>query len=367
MNGSRFLPRAELPALLTALQRAGYRCVGPQVRSGAIVYDVLDSIDVLPHGWHVDQQPGIYRMHHGDSPRCFAWANGPQAIKPQLFAARETLWAVQRNDDGRLEFRHAQPQAQPLAIIGVRACDIAALRLQDQVFVNGPYTDAHYTARREGLFIVAVHCSHPAATCFCAATGDGPVARDGFDLALSELDDGFLIQAGSVAGQGICAQLPLQTASDHQLYVAGQEHLRAARQQRRLPGHNLRQALMQNLDHPRWDDVAQRCLACGNCTMVCPTCFCHAERDEPALDGAASSHVREWDSCFTQGHSYIHGSVIRQETKLRYRQWLTHKLATWHDQFGRSGCVGCGRCIAWCPVGIDITEEAAAIAAGVGQ
>ena len=131
----------------------------------------------------------------------------------------------------------------------------------------------------------------------------------------------------------------------------------AQQQTRSLPSHNLRDALFANLEHPRWEDVAERCLSCGNCTSVCPTCFCHSETDETALDGDHSLHARQWDSCFTQGHSYIHGMTIRADTRTRYRQWLTHKLGSWHDQYGRSGCVGCGRCIAWCPVGIDITAR----------
>jgi ferredoxin len=138
----------------------------------------------------------------------------------------------------------------------------------------------------------------------------------------------------------------------------------AQRQSRRILSRNLRDPLFANLEHPRWDEVAERCLSCGNCVAVCPTCFCHAEREQPALDGQTSEHVRQWDTCYSVGHSYLHGFLVRPDTRTRYRQWLTHKLGGWHDQYGRSGCVGCGRCITWCPVGIDITEEAAAVCAG---
>jgi Fe-S-cluster-containing hydrogenase component 2 len=114
-------------------------------------------------------------------------------------------------------------------------------------------------------------------------------------------------------------------------------------------------------EDPHWDEVARRCLTCANCTMVCPTCFCASVEDVSDLAGVETERRRRWDSCFTMEFSYIHGGSVRTSAGARYRQWITHKLATWHDQFGRSGCVGCGRCITWCPVGIDITEEARAI------
>ncbi len=230
--------------------------------------------------------------------------------------------------------------------------------------MHGPYRDPYYARRREQLFLVAVGCSHPAATCFCASTGDGPRPQHGFDILLEELDEGYVAHGGSGEGRRMLAALDLARASDGQMRAAQQESERAgAIQTRQLPSRNLRATLFANLDHRRWADVAERCLACGNCTSVCPTCFCHSEHDAPALGGNESEHQREWDSCFTRGHSYVHGFTVRPDTRSRYRQWLTHKLGSWHDQYGRSGCVGCGRCIVWCPVGIDITEEAAAICA----
>ena len=368
MSELGFLERADLGRLLGALAEAGYDCIGPQVRDGAIVYDRLADVAQLPRGVHDRQQPGSYRLTSGDGPRQFAWANGPQALKPLTFVPAEILWRARRDAGGALRFDTEAVAPRPQAVLGVRACDLAALALHDQHFLGGPFPDPGYGTRRNGLLIVAVHCSHPAATCFCASTGDGPRATAGFDLALHELDDGFVVEAGSAHGEALCAALPLapvsaaqRVASDAQLGAA------AARQSRRLPSRNLRGALFANLGHPRWEDVAARCLACGNCTAVCPTCFCHAESDESQADGAASMHRRAWDSCFTRDHSYIHGLTIRPDRRTRFRQWLTHKLGSWHDQYGRSGCVGCGRCISWCPVGIDITEEAAAVCAGDGD
>lgn len=357
-----FLARENFQTLIDVLVDEGYRCLGPQVRDGAIVFDELSDVSQLPTGVHDQQAPGNYQLSRSDSPRCFAWANGPQALKPLLFAPRETLWRAERDADGRLSFVAAEPTVQKTAVFGVRSCDLAGVRIQDNILIHDVYQDERYRARREALFTVAVNCSRPAETCFCASTGDGPTAEGGYDLLLSELDEGFLVNADSDAGEKVLKRLSLEWASDHQFFVAGQQAVHAAKvQTRKLPA-KVDEVLLNNLEHDRWQEVAQRCLSCGNCTMVCPTCFCHQEVEQPQLDGESTEHVREWDSCFTEGHSYIHGTVIRKETEKRYRQWLTHKLATWVQQFGNSGCVGCGRCIAWCPVGIDLTEEANAIA-----
>ena len=361
MEDQGFLPRTRFSTLIETLQADGYQCLGPQLKDGAILFDTLASSRDLPQGITDDQQPGHYRLGERDDDRMFAWANGPQALKPLLFHPRETLWQSRRDESGHLDFHETLPETGARAVIGVRACDLAALALQDAHFLEKT-RDPYYAQRRQDLFIVAVDCTHPADTCFCVSTGDGPRAEQGFDLSLHELDDGFIVRSASTRGESVAAQLALEPVTDPQTRQADRQTQEAREAQTRsLPSRNLRDALFDNLDHSRWQEVAERCLSCSNCVSVCPTCFCHTENEVPDLEGQETSHVREWDSCFTEEHSYIHGIVIRAETPQRYRQWLTHKLGSWHDQYGRSGCVGCGRCITWCPVGIDLTEEAAAI------
>jgi ferredoxin len=360
----QFLPRSGLQALLGALQQQGWCVHGPQWRDGAMLYAPLESVEALPRGLMDEQAPGHYRIQQTDSVRHFAWATGPQALKPLLFTPRQPLWRSRRDAQGRLHFEAVPAAAgQKAAVLGVRACDLAALALQDQHFLHGPARDAAYAARREALFIIAVNCVRSAATCFCSSTGDGPAVVAGCDLLLDELEEGFVVRAGSTAGEQLLLRLPLRRAAVTEIEAARAATASAAAMQtRRLPA-VAAGALYARLRHPAWQAVGERCLSCGNCTSVCPSCFCSRELEQPALGGVHSEHQRLWDSCFSPQHAAMHGFDPRPDAASRYRQWLTHKLDGWQAQYGRSGCVGCGRCISWCPVGIDLTVEAAAVLA----
>jgi ferredoxin len=196
----------------------------------------------------------------------------------------------------------------------------------------------------------------------------GPRATARYDLALTELLDEaghrFLVEVGSDRGAEVLAEIAHRAAEPEECAEADATVERtAASMGRTLDTTDIRDLLQANAEHPRWDDVADRCLSCGNCTLVCPTCFCSTVEDRTDLAGQEAERTRLWDSCFTLDHSYIHGGAVRRSGRSRYRQWMTHKLSSWIDQFGTSGCVGCGRCITWCPVAIDITEETAAIRA----
>jgi sulfhydrogenase subunit beta (sulfur reductase) len=353
-----------LDDLIAVLQRRGFRVLGPTVRDGAIVYDELESAAELPVGWTDRQEAGTYRLERREDDARFGYAVGPHSWKQFLFPARLQLWRARLNG-GAPVVEEAPLDETPLAFIGVRACELNAIAIQDRVFTGGKFVDRDYAARRRGIFVVAVNCGEPAATCFCVSMDAGPRADQGYDLALTEVLDGehrFLVEAGSPAGADVLAELSSRPAdeTDHAAATAVVDSA-AARMGRTMESAGLRDLLARNLEHPRWDDVAERCLTCGNCTMVCPTCFCSSVEDTTDLAGAETARTRVWDTCFSLDYSYIHGGSVRTSARSRYRQWLTHKLGTWHDQFDTSGCVGCGRCITWCPVGIDITEEVAAL------
>lgn len=356
----RYFPRNRLDELIGLLRKSGFRVIGPKLEQGALAYREIDDVADLPQGVEDEQSPGRYRLVEHGTQRHFSWANAASGIKPFVFAPRERLWRVDRDSAG-VHFRPLMNIVPRTAILGVRACDLAALILNDAHFLRNDYLDPYYRIRRESLFLVAVNCSHAASTCFCASTGDGPEARHGYDLLLDELDDGYLIRSGSPSGDEILFKFATLPASQAEQDAAAAQLDACRAQQRALPSAARLQELMQKLDHPAWDKVAEQCLACGNCTAACPTCFCHREVEAPALDGQSSVHRRDWDSCFNEDHSYIVGGPVRADIKLRYRQWMTHKLAGWQEQYGRSGCVGCGRCTTWCPAGIDFVAQARAV------
>ncbi len=362
------LEHTNLSQLFEALRGEGYTLLGPTVRDGAIVYDEITSPDELPVGWTDEQEKGMYRMKRRDDNALFGYVVGPHSWKRYLFPPLLRLFSVKRNGTG-LEVDQetiSGIENTRYAFIGVRSCELHAMAIQDRVFLNGQFPDPHYAAVRERVFIVAINCTEPGGTCFCTSMNTGPKATRGFDLALTEVLDkqrhSFLVEVGSERGAKVMEKVPHREAGSGEIEDAEKRLSAAAtRMGRTMETTNIKELLLGSFEHRRWDDVARRCLSCANCTMVCPTCFCSTVEDVADLTDDHAERWRKWDSCFNLDFSFIHGGAVRTSVKSRYRQWLTHKLGSWIDQFGMSGCVGCGRCITWCPVGIDITEEIAAL------
>jgi sulfhydrogenase subunit beta (sulfur reductase) len=367
MTGVHVIERGDFDGLLAALARRSYTIVGPTVRDRAIVYDEITSAEDLPIGWTDEQDGGYYRLRRRDDEALFGYAVGPQSWKQYQLPANVKLWRARVDQDGGLSEVTEPPRESPrLAFLGARSCELHAIGMLDRVLLGGAHPDPADSARTEDVFIIAVQCGQAGGTCFCVSMNTGPVAERGFDLALTEILNGamhhFVVEVGSERGADVLEEVPHREAADVDRNAAKAVHARTASQMgRELDTTDIKGLLYRNYEHPRWDEVAERCLTCGNCTMVCPTCFCTTVEDVTDLEGEHVERHQRWDSCFTIDYSHIHGGAVRPSPRSRYRQWMTHKLASWWDQFGSSGCVGCGRCITWCPVGIDLTEEARAI------
>lgn len=366
----RLLDLAGLQALVDALGRRGYDVRGPVVRDGAIVVGPVEAVADLPVGWGDEQEAGHYRLRRREDDAVFGFAAGVQSAKQVFFPTEQVLWRGRRTDDG-FDVEPADPNGdRPYALIGVRSCDLHAVGIHDTVLRDRGFADDAYVARRDGAFVVAVTCTDPGGTCFCASMGTGPRPRAGhgasFDLALTELLDGgphrFLTEVGSDRGAAILEEIDAPAADQHDVVLADRvaEHA-ATRMGRTVDTAGLPGLLHDAAESATWDEVAQRCLACGSCTAVCPTCFCTTVADSTDLGGGLTERTRVWDTCFSADFSHLHGGNVRASTRARYRQWMTHKLSSWVDQFGTSGCVGCGRCITWCPAAIDLTAEVAAL------
>ena len=362
--GSAILDAGHLDNLIQALRARGFAVIAPVREEYAIVYDEIESAADLPAGWIDRQEKGYYRLHAAGDNRFFGHSVAANAWKKFLNPPRRRLWRAEERD-GRLQFIADSDDAPPLAFLGVRSCELHAIRVQDAVFVDTEHRDDFYNHRRRQLFTIAVNCTRAGATCFCESMNTGPAVTLPADLVLTEMLEGdqhfFLMSAGSDAGREVAGQLPQRPASGDQEALARSRIDEARHQMAAGPRHfdsgDMKDLLYRNLESPAWDEVAERCLSCANCTLACPTCFCSAVEDTTDLTGDHAERWQRWDSCFSADFSYIHGGSVRQSTRSRYRQWMTHKLGTWIDQFGHSGCVGCGRCITWCPVGIDLTEQ----------
>ncbi|MCG8604326.1 4Fe-4S dicluster domain-containing protein [bacterium] len=359
------LARKDFQRLIDVLRDRGYSVIAPTEREGAIVYDEIKSANELPVGKTDEQSAGRYRLRDRNDQALFGYVVGPQSWKKYLHPPRLRLWSAKRNGSG-FKVESNSELTVKRAFIGVRSCELNAILIQDKVFISSQFVDPHYQSRRDHVFIVAVNCTEAGGTCFCASMNTGPKATQGFDLTLTEViedqEHHFVFESGTELGKEVLDELPGRAATESEIEKASRLIERARQDMgRSLDTTGIKELLYENQEHPRWDHVAERCLSCTNCTMVCPTCFCTNVEDVTDLTGETAERWRHWDSCFTGDFSYVHGGAIRPSTKARYRQWMTHKLASWIDQFGTSGCVGCGRCITWCPVGIDITEEVQAI------
>jgi ferredoxin len=361
--------KEHLKTLFDALSRT-YTVIGPRLRNGVIVVDEITFNDI-PFGYSDHEEPGLYRTQK-EGRNLFSFTIGPDSLKKFLHSSYKPLFSFDKTKQS-YSVEPCKDNKKAQAFFGVKSCDLSALSVLDRVFSSLKNTSHgaqifEYTRARQQAFIVAVNCIRAGNNCFCASMDSGPEVKDGYDIALTELETVFLAEAGSEKGKNIIETLPIQKAGA-EVIAQRQNVIEECRlsMKKTIKTDDLPEFLYRHFDSPRWKEVAKRCLACGNCTLVCPTCFCNSIFDYVTLSGIKSSHeyrgqrIRAWDCCFSANFARVHGGNFRHSRRARYRHWMNHKLAYWIEEFGVSGCVGCGRCITWCPVGIDITEELQAL------
>jgi len=349
-----------VPGLIRNLQRQGYTVVGPSIVDGVVRLRELRGPGDLASGVVDFHAPGSYAVGGERSLLVFSSINGPDSPKEYFHPAEVELSKLVDRGNGieRISSFHSEKK---YAFFGLRPCDLKGVEVMDRTMLVPGFEDPVYSALRKGSLFVVVNCTRAGENCFCASMGTGPEAESGYDVAITELPDKLLVDVPA-RNIGLFEGINLSPATEDDLRE-GEERVRQVREQtgRRFTPRNPAKSMYEAIDSPLWGKVAERCLACGNCTMVCPTCFCNTIIDKTDLKDGSVSRVRTWDSCLSKDFVYSAGGNPRQQRTARYRQFVMHKFAYWPDEFGTYGCVGCGRCITWCPVGIDITETVSGV------
>jgi ferredoxin len=355
-------PRDALSGLIQNLRRQGFTVVGPSLSDGVVRLAEVGDLGDLASGILDVQGPGTYTVSFG-SPLVFLSVNGPDSPKEYLHPSGVELLKLAEKSDG-VDVVSVFHSNKKYAFVGIRPCDLRGVEVMDRTMMVPGFEDPIYSSLRRGAVFVVANCTRAGNNCFCTSMGSGPVADQGYDLAITELPEKLLLDIPEESSS-LLEGIETTPATEEDLRMA-REMVRHTREQmaKRIERENPSELMREQTDSPVWKTTAERCLACGNCTMVCPTCFCNVTEDRTDIKDGSVSRVRLWDSCLTKEFTYSAGGNPRQERIARYRQFVMHKFAYWPEQFGVYGCVGCGRCITWCPVGIDITETVNGILRG---
>ena len=294
-------------------------------------------------------------LEKGEEPLT-VYANTKNAPKNVFFPRTEVMMRYTRTTKG-VELKSEDVDARDAVLFGVRPCDARSFALLDMLFDQEKYKDPYYIEKRAKTAVVTLACSHPPYTsCFCTSVGGHPVDKTGSDVLLTDLGDQYLAEFLTAKGENL-----VKYFGDAKADGAAEQKKEAIVAQAggeiksKIPAKEIKPILDVNFEHPFWNTIYQKCLACGTCTYLCPTCHCFDISDEMKYDDGR--RLRNWDSCmfalFTKETS---GHNPRQSQKERWRQRTMHKFKYYVDNFDAIACVGCGRCVMYCPVNIDIRK-----------
>ena len=256
-------------------------------------------------------------------------------------------------------------------VLGIHACDMHAISILDRTFLGG-HKDAYYFQLREKTVTIVFNCNkackkkYPNYTLkgFCASMGTGPFLKikEGYDIEVTEIGKQlYLLEPNSKKAKDLIGKNKEFKSALKKDLLQKSKMERAALKTftKELDTKGLPKLLADNLNHLIYRETADsKCLGCTNCTMVCPTCFCYNIEDSTLYDLKTSKRERYWDSCQEINFAKVHDGNFRETREARLRQFVTHKLSNWMEQYDCLGCVGCGRCMTWCPTNIDLTDMA---------
>ena len=347
---------SDLEVIFEKLKSDGYQTIAPVVKDGVISYEVIDQSSQIPQGFVEEVDAGTYKLQKVGGEARFDYKVGPTSLKRHFHPPKRKLFSVAKSPEGyQVLPSDDQRSGAKMAVFGMRSCDLAAMSVFDRVSSVFP-SDGFVSNRQRDTLKIVVGCLQAGQLCFCDSMGTGPLPKNDYDLLILEIKQPnlhYLVEAKSAVGKTL-----IDTLGEPNEFSRNEYETKAKKTFRTVvKDPKSASAIKQLPDHPVFNEIEKRCMACANCTMVCPTCYCTTTVEKDDLQSGNAERWLTWDSCFQTDYSYIHGGSIRETTKSKYRQWLTHKFSTWHDQFGSSGCVGCGRCMAWCPVGINVVEE----------
>lgn len=358
------LSKKQLKQLFALLKQEAFSLIGPVVKDGVISYEEVPVLEELASSVQDKQSPAFYSLKKTNKPYFFSYANGFSSLKKFFFPAQRELFSLKRDKNKRFNIFYPDKPNKKLAFFGIKPCDLAALVVQDKIFMEGDYQDIYYQNLRKNSFIVVANCTHPSENCFCTSFNTGPAVKnkESLDISLTEILEAdkhyFIAEAFSERAREYFRKLKVPLAKEKDKKMFNKTIEKSARKiKKRVNEEEIKKFFPLSYENYYWREIGKRCLGCGNCTLVCPSCFCSTVLEKSNIGATEAERVKVWDSCFNVEFSYIHPAAVRKNIYSRYRQWLMHKFFNWYKQFKTSGCVGCGRCISWCPVGIDVRDE----------